>query len=837
MNYVYAGNNRYDFTLKLYMRCNSGRLFNNPNIVSVFSKASGQRLEDRSIILTEPYTISLTEPDACISNPPEVCYEVGTYYFTLILPPTASGYIVSSEVNFRIGGISNLQPGSSQVGATYTAEIPGTSALENANRNNSARFVGSDLVIVCGNNYFNYSFAATDPDNDDLRYSFCYAYQASNVGGQASPALPPPYESVPYGNGFSGNSPLGPTVSIDPETGMVSGIAPGDGIYVVTVCVQEFRSGVLIATQRKDLQIHIAFCNIAAATLEPSYSVCRDSYNLQASNLSDDPRISNYSWTVFNLQGTTIFSSTSQTLNFTFPDTGRYGIKLVISTGQGCTDSTVSLAYVYPGFRPAIGAQGFCFPRMTQFQDLTSSQYGSTNSWSWDFGQEGIVSDRSILPNPGYEYPNTGMKNVILKVTNTKGCFDTVSRVINIFDKPPLQFAFRDTLICKNDRVQLIANGTGNYTWSPGTNIINSNSNNPTCFPLVTSYYVAELNSDGCINKDSVLIRVVDFVTLNLMPDTTICSTDQIRLRGTSDGFIFNWTPASQVDNSSVLSPLATTASSTRYFVTAKLGGCEATRSVMVNTVPYPTSNAGEDTTICFATSAFLKGQSDGVRYQWDPAIRISNPNVLDPVVSPRITTSYILYTYDDKGCPKPGKDTMKVTVLPRIRAFAGNDTSIVTGQILQLHGSGGVAYTWSPSAGLSATNIASPTASFETGSEGNRYKLVVANEAGCKDSAFVNIKIFTTGPKVFVPSAFTPNGDGLNDIIRPLAAGMARIEYFHIYNRLGQLLYSTSRAEEGWNGKIAGKPQDPATFTWIVKAVDHLGRPYIDKGSFILIR
>src|SRR5207302_1211135 len=99
--------------------------------------------------------------------------------------------------------------------------------------NNSAVFVGSDLVIVCANNHFTYSFGATDGDGDQLRYSFCDAYQSEGgLSGGASPTPPPPFESVPYGNGFNGVAPLGIDVQIDPNTGLISGIAPNDGIYV-----------------------------------------------------------------------------------------------------------------------------------------------------------------------------------------------------------------------------------------------------------------------------------------------------------------------------------------------------------------------------------------------------------------------------------------------------------------------------------------------------------------------------------------------------------------------------------------------------------------------------
>src|SRR6185436_20301869 len=105
---------------------------------------------------------------------------------------------------------------------------------------------------------------------------------------------------------------------------------------------------------------------------------------------------------------------------------------------------------------------------------------------------------------------------------------------------------------------------------------------------------------------------------------------------------------------------------------------------------------------------------------------------------------------YDNLGCPKPGRDTIIVTVMPKMHPFAGRDTSVVVGQPLQFNGSGGVSYLWSPSTGLSATNIRDPIGIYTNAITSIRYKLVVANQAGCLDSAYVNVKVFRTGPTIF---------------------------------------------------------------------------------------
>jgi gliding motility-associated-like protein len=840
MYYTYAGfsngNHQYNVTLKLFMRCNSGRMFANPNIISVFDKATNARVADYSVPLADQRTISLQDAGPCVSNPPTVCYEVGYYYFTLSLPPSGAGYILASQVNYRIRGINNLD--GSLVGATYTCEIPGIFPILTAPENISAVFTGSDLVVVCANNSFSYSFAAQDDDGDQLRYSFCSAYVSSNGGTNGDPPGNPPFTPVPYIDPYKGSSPFGVDVQIDPATGLITGIAPEHGYYVVTVCVEEIRNAVVIATQRKDIQIYVADCNVAAARLQEDYSFCRNSQTIVISNLSTSPLITSYDWSVMNSANSVIHTSSAQTLNYTVPAAGTYSVKLVVNRGQQCSDSATAQVFVYPGFIPDFDFSGICLTKPSAFTDLTSTVTGTVNSWKWDFGETATTADASILQNPIYTYPSLGRKNVRLIVTNTDGCRDEVIKTITIIEKPPLILAFRDTLICINDQVKLQANGMGNFSWSPGVNIVNANTATPTVSPTATTTYYADLNSDGCLNRDSVKVRVVNQVSLQSMSDTIICSGDTIQLRIVSDGLNYLWTPANQLVNATAKDPVAITPATTTYQVTATIGGCAVNAMIMVTAIPYPVANAGADTIICYQTSALLQATTDGTSWQWTPASSLSDPIILNPVASPDNTIYYFFTAYDNtRGCPKPGRDTVLVKVLPKVKAFAGRDTTVVVGQALQLSASGGDSYIWTPANNLSAADMANPVAVFDEPSDGLQYKVNTFNIAGCTDSAFITIKVFATAPTVFVPTAFTPNNDGKNDILRPVAVGMQRIEYFNVYNRWGQLVFSSSINGAGWDGRIGGQVQASNVYIWMVKAIDYRGTFYFQKGMVTLIQ
>ncbi|HRG23647.1 MAG TPA: gliding motility-associated C-terminal domain-containing protein [Chitinophagaceae bacterium] len=850
MLYTFSGVNlglyRYNFTLKLYQRCNSGRQFPNPIVVSVFDKSSGLRVMDISVNLSAEDNIRISDPDPCISNPPDVCYDVAYYNFPVSLPSSVSGYVLASQVNYRINGINNLQPGYSSIGALYTAEIPGTSGLPSAPENNSAIFTGSDLVIVCANNAFNYSFAAFDQDGDQLRYSFCSAYASTSgnngggfgVGGNTLPPEPPPFPQVPYNTpSFSPNQPLGSSIQINPNTGLLTGIAPEVGIYVVTVCVQEVRGGRVIATQRKDIQINVADCDVASASLEPEYLLCRNTQTISLANQSSSPLIVSTDWEFYNETNNLIYTTNTPLVTYTFATVGVYKVKLVINRNQTCSDSITSTIRVFPGFRPDFRITGICYGNPSFFTDQTTSVYGVPDSWQWDFGEPSTFTDISTIRNPDYTYPLMGTKEIRLIVTDTKGCRDTVTKSVVISDKPPVSLAFRDTLICRNDPLVLQANGLGVFTWTPNVAIVNPNTATPTVTPLTTTRYYVTMEEGGCTNRDSVLVRVVNFVSLQMMNDTTICSGDTTRLNIVSDGLLYQWPPAGQLIDPQVQQPFAITTTTTTYQVTARIGSCSATGQIVVRPVPYPVVSAGTDINICYNASALLNGTTNASSWAWSPPARLSSPALLNPLASPSQTTDYILTVTDNRGCPKPVQDTVRVSVEPPIRLQVTSDTAVVVGQSLQLNVSGAESYLWSPADNLSSPVIADPVAGFTAETSGFRYKVVGTSTTGCNDSAYVTIKVFKTGPAVFVPSGFTPNNDGLNDLLYPIAVGMRSIDYFNVYNRWGQLVFSTRRNGHGWDGRINGQLQTSSTYVWMVKAVDYNGNSYFQKGISTLIR
>ena len=416
---------------------------------------------------------------------------------------------------------------------------------------------------------------------------------------------------------------------------------------------------------------------------------------------------------------------------------------------------------------------------------------------------------------------------------NSKGCSKSISKTIPIKTQPDFSLN-NDTLICNIDTLQLTAIGKGNISWTPDYNINNLSSFTPLVSPKKPTTYYATLNeSRGCIGTDSVFVNVVSKVSLSLTPDTTICLTDTAQLKPLSNGLHYLWTSSENNLNDTSKFIEVVPGQNTIYHLVSSIGKCNTAANIRVKTVPYPDAGAINDTTICFGNTIQLHG-SGGSIYHWTPSTFLSNPEVSNPVAKPTESVSYLLQVNDVLGCPKPAFATVDVQVEKLVADAGPADTAIVVNQPLQLNGTGAQFYLWSPSHGLNNPNINNPVATL---TESQKYTLLVKSLAGCTAEDTIDVMVYKILPDILVPNAFSPNGDGINDIFRPIAVGIKEFLYFKVYNRRGELIFSTSAQKQGWDGNFKGAPQDADVYVWIAKGIDYLGKTIFKKGSVSLIR
>ena len=815
-------------------------------VIGIFVNSSPYtRVTNITIAATGSPQLNLSTYPPCLDNQPTVCYQVNNYSGTVELANNATGYRLAYQSCCRAASInvsSNASTQSNVPGATYEATLPGTTLLPTAH-NSSAVVNLKDTALICHDSYFALEFSAVDPDNDSLSYQFAPAYDGGSFTATQNPAGNydpdnPLYGIVTYNSGYSGSSPLGPGVTINPRTGVISGVAPSIiGKYVVNVLVKEWRNGVVIAEHRKDFLIRTNQCSITHASLNIIPVTC-DGFTVDFSQYNNSTgNITEYRWIFGDPTSGSADTSFLQGPTHTYTDTGTYTIRLRVTSGGICIDSTSQNIKVFPGFFPDFDFAGVCVNTAIQFNDRTTATYSTPNKWAWNFGDASSPNNTAIIKSPTHVYSSVGTYNVQLSVETDKGCKATLSKPIDIVSKPPLSIP-HDTLICIIDTIQLNAIGIGTFFWTPNYMISNVNIPNPLVSPDVTTTYNVRLTDPfGCVGNDSIRVRVISSVTQFAGNDTTICKTDPVLLQLTSDALHFLWTeiPAGNtLNNPAIKNPTARPLVTTTYHVVGNVGSCIAENDIKITPKPYPVADAGPDQTICFGGSAQLNA-SGGSIYSWSPTVFLNANTIPNPVsVKPTDNIRYIVTVRDLLGCPKPVKDSMIVYVA-KIKASTGHrDTSVVLGQPLQLGASGGTNYSWTPITWLDNPFISNPVSLPQNDIT---YVVKVSNDIGCFDNDTINVHLFKLKPDLLVPKAFTPNGDGDNDIFRPIAIGLKSVDIFRVYNRWGQMLYSGTGNGAGWDGKFAGRPQEMATYVWYAEAVDYLNNKIKRKGTVILIR
>ncbi len=195
-------------------------------------------------------------------------------------------------------------------------------------------------------------------------------------------------------------------------------------------------------------------------------------------------------------------------------------------------------------------------------------------------------------------------------------------------------------------------------------------------------------------------------------------------------------------------------------------------------------------------------------------------------------TYNVVLTSGNTKGCRDT---TTKIIDIENFKPFAGNDTVIVKGEYINFDAKGGVQYLWTPSDNLDNPNSGSPTGRYPD--EGYfRYNVHITSATPCEGDDSIVVRVVGKA-SYFTPNAFTPNGDGMNDVFRPRAVGYRSVEYFRVFNRFGQMVYESKNFADGWDGTYKGNKADLGTYMFMLKMVDRFGATQVAKGDVILMR
>ena len=351
--------------------------------------------------------------------------------------------------------------------------------------------------------------------------------------------------------------------------------------------------------------------------------------------------------------------------------------------------------------------------------------------------------------------------------------------------------------------------------------------------PFTVKLVVTDIN--GCIDSISKLVNP-SFLTLDAGPGDTICTASSTQLQSQATGAVsYSWIPAAYLNNPTIPDPQASPPATTLFYLTAtNAQGCSQTDSVLVNVRADAGFAVNPPLSTCLNSPVQLSA-SGGDLYSWTPAGSLSNANISNPNANPLTSTTYTVDITDTLcGLSTSLSTSVQVRPLPVIRASRSNDIDCsVTDS--RLNASGALSYHWTPAGSLSNPLSASPLASPLVTTS---YVVTGTDGFGCAGKDSVIVKVSADNKALYqMPTAFTPNNDGLNDCYGVKLWGQVLEIEFSIYNRWGERVFYTRNPSACWDGTVKGVPQNPAVFVYMIKArtscQDHVFR----KGTFALIR
>ncbi len=423
----------------------------------------------------------------------------------------------------------------------------------------------------------------------------------------------------------------------------------------------------------------------------------------------------------------------------------------------------------------------------------------------------------------------------LVTVKDANGCTDTTTVVIQQTGNPSIAVNAANAKCIVNDG-SIAASATGGlqpYLFSIDT--VNFQPGNLFNNLGPGNFTVTVKDAAGCTDDTTVTItNVCVSLTADAIADTCQQMKGQITAAGSGGVAPYEYAingPGFQ--DSGVFANLA----AGNYTVIVK--DAQNTRDsvqLTVDNIGLPvTVSAGADVTICEGEKTQLHGTTNGSVYAWVPANTITDPSVTDPFVSPLSTVTYILNA-SNGTCS--GSDSVIVFVQPGPKPFAGNDTTALVNEpvrlmAVDLNNSGAVSYSWSPATGLDNVAVSNPVAIL---SADITYTVTLTSAAGCTATDDIHIKV-AKGPEIYVPNAFTPNGDGLNDVFKANPVGLSRFVIMQVYNRWGQLVFSTTDPKQGWNGYFKGALQPADVYIWTATGLLSNGRTIKKTGTVALLR
>ncbi len=551
--------------------------------------------------------------------------------------------------------------------------------------------------------------------------------------------------------------------------------------------------------------------------------------------------------------GTVVSSSdTTQTHTYILP--GVYAPALILTDSTGCQatfkpQSTILMDTLHISLGPTLR---YCDSSLVLFQPNTLSfvvdSLHQSLTYHWTFGT-GAAADTANIPQPGFDYTQPGTYIAQVQASSLPGCTATAQDTIIVSSTAtgsisgPLTACAGDSLQYKGTaNVYGNAGGTISYSWSFTGGDTSTLTQPPLqVLPVGTDTVRLILTMNGCSDTTKSPLNVYPYPVLGAtISKNLLCQGDSAQLK-VNPGPAYTWTPVTGLSNDTSYDPVVIPTATTTYHVTGTQNGCTTLDTISLTVIPHINLSASADTFICQGNSVQIDAQGAAI-YQWSPMQTLSKVNGGSALASPDITTDYMVVGWDAYRCfADTNHILVKVTPYPTI-SFPESTVAVPAGQSFTFNpdiSADAASYSWTPADGLSCTDCANPQAipyNPET------YSLTITTAYGCTATANVTVQLLCREDAVHVPSAFTPNHDGHNDLFYPMGRGIKTINHFNIYDRWGRPVYSRDNMPindetMGWDGTCGGHDMPPDAYVYILDITCDTGETFQLKGTVTLIR
>ena len=384
------------------------------------------------------------------------------------------------------------------------------------------------------------------------------------------------------------------------------------------------------------------------------------------------------------------------------------------------------------------------------------------------------------------------------------------------------------------------------------------------------------VDAPGCKPRDIFQLIELHPVEANFLRgindlDSIGCAPNTVNFINTSIGVknnVYHWNFGDGTTSSEKNPTHTFTHKKESYEVSLAIEGvaCNDERMKKVYFYPKPDVVFDYDSTLCVGESVTINAQGDFSSIAWMPPQYFSNPisaitqykpwqtgwahvDVVSPYGCLEHDSLFVFVQQRPRYLGAPDSALLYYRTPNEIVLAARPDSKLIAGEIYNVNNIPieGVFYEWSPSDYLSCTNCASPNIHLECGSPGYpscldfpldiQYVIRMYDALGCFDEHALIKFLITVETKASLPQAFTPNGDGNNDIAFVRGWGIQEFLEVKIYNRWGQLLFESNDLNHGWNGIYNGEDQPMETYSYTIRYIDTKNEEQFVKGYITLIR